>query len=262
MTRHRLNLDDEFSYPVYRTFRGSPRSEMHYLISGEDKSGNAVDVPRVPISIAQAIGRQQINFPEEVTLFWREVGFHTGDGVIYGQDGDVLIVLDAPPLRELTSKSELYHGALVLPDESWEELKMQKEKVLHLTKQEVSETEGRGYIKSSSGWIPANSKVEKVWDFLSRGNDNLKYHPELVSAQCDGAEKVMMFYFDRGRCVWTPTVLRPWIMGKMNNRMTLRPGEFNHESALMVGVALELALPRVIEYVKKARGEVTFSLEE
>lgn len=264
MARHRLNLDDECSCPVYRAFRGSPRLVMPYLISGKDEAGKAIDVPRVPISIAQAIERQQISFPEEITLFWREVSFHTGDSVVYGQDGDVLIALDAQPLRELNSRSELYHGALILPNESWEELKMQKEKVMHLTKQDIYETEGRGYVKRNGEWVPANSKVGKVWDFLNRGNSDLKYHPELVSAQCNEAEKVMMFYFDRGRCVGAPTVLRPWIMGRMNNQMTLRPGELNHGSALMIGAAPELALPRLIDYVNKVRGKATASssLEE
>src|SRR3989339_607200 len=107
-----------------REFYGQPRVQMPFLVSGKDEQGKVVDVPRVPASFAYVLGRK-MNAPLDVRPTWQNNYIFTGDGSTAGTEGDNLIVLDAQALRELTEKSELYQGALVLPAGSWQELKSQ-----------------------------------------------------------------------------------------------------------------------------------------
>src|SRR3989338_119690 len=154
----------------HREFYGELRVQMPLLVSGKDKQGNVIDVPRVPASFADVLERR-MDAPQDVRTAWHMNYFFTGDGFAAGTAGDHLIVLDAPPLRELNPQSELYRGALVLPAGAWQELKSQQEKVFHLTAEEVQQAQGQGYVQKEGVWTPANKTVGKVWDTLSRGRD-------------------------------------------------------------------------------------------
>ena len=154
----------------YKEFYGQPIEQMPLLVSGKDKKGNVIDVPRVPISFADVLERR-INAPEDVRRAWQNNYVFTGDGSTAGIEGDHLIVLDAQALREMTPESELHTGALVLPVDVWQELKSQKEKVVYLTAHEVKEANGKGYVKKDGIWAPENRSVGKVLNALGRGKD-------------------------------------------------------------------------------------------
>ncbi len=190
-----LNLD------YYSAFIGQCKEQMPLLISGKDADGNVVDVPRIPVSCAHVIERRE-TAPADVIDEWRQNQIYTNDGIGYGIQGEVLIALDAQPLREINSQSIFNDGALVLSDEQWNDLKARND-VLSLTWDEVDEVNGQygtGYIKKSGVWVPANKTVAKVWDYLGRGRD-LKEYAQLVDEHCNyyptGDKDVMRLLFNQ-----------------------------------------------------------------
>ncbi|MBI4016296.1 MAG: hypothetical protein HY363_01215 [Candidatus Aenigmarchaeota archaeon] len=130
----------------HKEFYGQVKVQMPFLVSGKDEQGNVVDVPRIPASFSYVLERR-LSAPEDVRKEWQRNYFFTGDGSVAGKEGDHLIVLDAQLLRELSAEKELYQGALVLPYGAWNELKGQKENVLHLTADEVKKAQCQGYVK-------------------------------------------------------------------------------------------------------------------
>ena len=72
---------------------------------------------RTPLSISDLMRRrlEVLNSLHEVRDFYWNNNFDSGDGIIYYPDGSGMIVLDARPLRELTSSNQLIGRNLVLP---------------------------------------------------------------------------------------------------------------------------------------------------
>lgn len=195
----------------HQTFRGRMVEQMPILISGKNKEGYDLDIPRIPASFAYILERR-LKAPEDVREVWQTDYFLTGDGSTASTEGDHLIVLNAQCLRELTEESNLYDGALVLPAETWNELKGQKEKVLPLSAEEAQEVQGQGYVKKDGVWIPANGTVAKVWDYLSRGRDLTSY-VQLVSESSPRSERLLNVYLNQTTKDGKPT-MRPWIIGR------------------------------------------------
>lgn len=162
---------------------------MPSLVSGGDEVD---DVPRDLASFAYVLKRR-MEAPEDVRGTWQRNHFLTGDGSVAGPNGNHLIVLeDLFPkelqfLRKLNRGSELYDGALVLPDTAWNDLKVEIEKDadkgLYLTAEEVKEA-CKGYVKKGEVWVPANRTVGKIWNVFSRGRDLAPY-AKLVSEGFD-----------------------------------------------------------------------------
>ena len=192
----------------HREFYGQPIVQMPLLVSGKDKEGKVIDVARDPASSAYVLERR-MNAPDDVIEAWQKNYFFTGDGSTAGTKGDHLIVLDAQPLRELAVESELYNelyqGALVLPSGVWKELKAQKENVLHLTANQAQEAHGKGYVRKSGVWTPANKTVAKVWDTLSRGRDLTPY-VLLVSENSPRSDSLLNVYFNQTTRNGKPTM--------------------------------------------------------
>ncbi len=196
----------------HREFHGQPRVQMPLLVSGKNEKGEQVDVPRNLASFAYVLERR-MEAPKEVKPTWQERYIFTGDGSTAGTEGDHLIVLDAQALRELTPESELYNGALVLPAGAWQELKEQKDKVVHLTAKEVEEAQGKGYVKQNGVWTPANRSVAKVWDTLSRGRDLTSY-VQLVSENSSQRDSLLNIYFNTRTKDGRPTMWS-WVAGRV-----------------------------------------------
>ena len=181
--------------------------------------------------------------PQDVRTAWQMNYFFTGDGSTAGTEGDHLIVLDAPPLRELTPKSELYQGALVLPAGAWQELKSQKEKVFHLTADEVQQAQGQGYVQKDGVWTPANQTVGKIWDALSRGRDLTSY-VQLVSERSPRSGSLLNLYFNRTLQDGKPT-MRPCVADSIDNNTYADGGSYlNGSGGRLVGVAPEAHVAR------------------
>ncbi len=192
----------------YRKLYGDLRVQMPLLVSGKDEKDNVVDIPRVPASFAHVLKRR-MKAPKEVREAWQNHYLFTGDGSAAGAEGDHLIVLDARALRELTPKSGLYQGALVLPNGAWDELKSQKDGVFYLTAEEAHKVQGEGYIRKGGVWTPANKTVAKVWDHLSRGQDLTSY-VKTVSKSSPPLDRLLNVYLNDTTENGKPT-MRSWV---------------------------------------------------
>lgn len=103
-----LNLNDQSVRLPYQEFYGAIREQMPLLIADG----------RTPLSVAGLMERR-LN-PTQTTE-WRDNYFDTGDGFAY--KGDTFkVVADAQPLRELTGRTHLTRGAVVLADGAYEKL--------------------------------------------------------------------------------------------------------------------------------------------
>ncbi|MBI2666111.1 hypothetical protein HYX13_00715, partial [Candidatus Woesearchaeota archaeon] len=198
----------------HREFYGQARIQMPLLMSGKDEKGKVVDIPRDPASFAYVLGRR-IEAPMDVRPTWQNNYIFTGDGSTAGTEGDHLIVLDAQALRQLTEESELYQGALVLPAGAWQELKEQKEKVLHLTADEVQDVQGKGYVKKEGVWTPATKTVGKVWDTLGRARD-LTGYVQLVSESSPRSNSLLNVYLNQTTKDGVPT-MRSWVADRLDD---------------------------------------------
>ena len=188
--------------------------------------------------------------PQDVRTAWHMNYFFTGDGFAAGTAGDHLIVLDAPPLRELNPQSELYRGALVLPAGAWQELKSQQEKVFHLTAEEVQQAQGQGYVQKEGVWTPANKTVGKVWDTLSRGRDLTSYI-SLVRESFPYSNSLLNIYFNSTTNDGVPT-MRPWVAGRIGSYYGAGcDGNLYDDDGRLVGVVPEAHVAR--EKILEAR---------
>ncbi len=195
---YRLSGQGEIPPEPFKIFYGDLSKQMLLLMGGKDEEGRVVDVPRIQASTADIIGRR-MEAPNDVISNWRGYQFFTGDGAVSNSDGDYLVVLEdllPPELQFLRNcylegapASKKYGGGIVLPDGAWDELKSQKDKVVHLTAEEVQEAFGNGYVHKDDVWIPANKAVGKVWDALSRGKDIMSYL-QLVGENCTGNDRL------------------------------------------------------------------------
>lgn len=226
----------------HREFYGQLRVQMPRLVSGKDKQGKVVDVPRAPASFAYVLERR-MEAPQDVRKAWQKNYIFTGDGSTAGTEGDHLIVLDAQALREITPESELYDGALVLPAGAWQELKSEIErddsKGVYLNPEEVGQAQGQGYVKKNRVWTPANRSVAKAWDALSKGRDLTSY-VQLVSKDSPHSDSLLNVYFNKTTKDGKPT-MRSWV-AYMTGNYSYADGNGNLDSydGRLVGVAPEL----------------------
>jgi len=186
-------------------FYGRVIDTMPRLLTGRE-DGRQVDVPRTPASFAYILERRE-TAPTDVREQWENNYFFTGDAVICGTQGDVLSVLDAALLRELTPQSTLRDGALVLTQRQWDEIKDQKEGVLYLSAKEVAQAHQHGYVFKKGKFVPTNQVVAKVWDHLSRGRDLAKYAQRVREAS---QSKVIMSVKLDFTNLFSPS-LRSWV---------------------------------------------------
>ncbi|MBI5398344.1 hypothetical protein HZB03_02670 [Candidatus Woesearchaeota archaeon] len=139
----------------YKAFEGKNTEQMPLLI----KEG------RVPLSVAGLMQRRlevlNSNVSKEVKDSWWNHYFDTGDAPAYDTQGNMKVVLDAQPLRELTSKSELHNGALVLPQGTYAGLQGEQ-----FGKDQLAQYVSKWYNKGESVNNP-------VWVALARGDKTL-----------------------------------------------------------------------------------------
>jgi hypothetical protein len=81
---------------------------------------------RVPMNVAQLMQRRLENstFNGDIKspYYLLSKQFDTGDAIVYHPNGDIKIVLDAQPLREMNLRSKLKYGALILTEDAYKNL--------------------------------------------------------------------------------------------------------------------------------------------
>lgn len=105
---------------------------------------------RVPANTADVM-RQRL---ESGLQDWKDNYFFLGDAIAYHPNGKFKVILDSPTLRELTPKSNLKNGALILGDGLYETL----------NGQEFS----RSALTLDKDMTPADVKVHPVWQYVAR----------------------------------------------------------------------------------------------
>lgn len=242
----------------HRHFCGRATEMMPLLINGKDETGDVVDVPRTPASLAYIIERRE-TAPQEVIKYWRDCHFSTGDAAATNVNGDVVSVWDSQLLRNLTSQSKLINGGLALSDEQWEVLKAQKEGTLYLTADEVAEANYNGYVLQEGVLTPQNKTVGKVWDHLTRGRDiqsyaQLTYEASLKRGRdiqrytqlTDEALKsnvIFRLYFNRA--IGNSVSLKFWTTSNIaDNSHTDCLGNLDHYGYNLIGVASKARVTR------------------
>jgi hypothetical protein len=138
-----LQLDE--SLGEYKEFCGPIPAQMPKLLAERRAPLNVLDVMERRLAVRRAT--------EKVRRAWHENYFDTSDGVAYHPSGKFKIVLDAPPLLGIGSKSKLRGGALVLDDDAYSKLPGlefssadQKYFDRRLTKRQALKHEGLRYL--------------------------------------------------------------------------------------------------------------------
>lgn len=189
-----------------------------------DKMPELIADGRVPISIAGVMEQRLYSGKQD----WKDNYFNTGDAFIYHPDGRFKVVLDAQPLREITSESKLCNGALVLEDGVYDILKGQE-----FTIEEVKKLVGMNLtadkIKSNPLWKAFSRNeallVEYVDKMFPEMNRRFGYN-ESMGVYLTSAEKV-------------PT-LRAVFVGRLGGRSMLDCGiDLGCGGGRLVGVAPE-----------------------
>ncbi|MBI5398658.1 hypothetical protein HZB03_04305 [Candidatus Woesearchaeota archaeon] len=168
--------DNENNQPVisqlgghpYRTLAVHPHEKIDYVLfdgSNTEQMPLLVAEGFVPASAAQIMQRRvdvlNSNVPQEVKDSWWKKYFDTGDAPAYDSQGNMKVVLDAQPLLELTSKSKLHNGALVLPQGTYAGLQGEE-----FSKEQLVQYAGKCLNKGQSVDNP-------VWVALARGDKTL-----------------------------------------------------------------------------------------
>lgn len=170
----------------YESFPGRPTVKMPILIEqGYD-----------PASVSTVVDRR-LNAPKEVIQTWRNQYFWTADGDSTSETGEVILTLDAHPLRTINPKSKLYQGALQLSQDQLEDLKTNDNSII-LSSREVEAADRKGLVKRKGKWTPFNKVVGRAVDHRFRGNDYQDY-AEMVSEESGGSKEVLIQYFDTSK---------------------------------------------------------------
>src|SRR3989344_4208766 len=170
-----LQLNGKDEGETHRSFYGSLLDTMPELRAES----------RLPASIAYAMKRR-LHTPAEVLPAWRKNYVFTADGAEYDGKGAVKIVLDDPALLTLNPKSDLSDGALEHTLQDLENLSGKT--VLYLPKKIASDLHEKGYVKEkhSGKYVPQSSDVEKVWNFVSRGEVEIDEYVKMVGEAVKG----------------------------------------------------------------------------
>src|SRR3989344_8579206 len=147
---------------AYKKFHGRNTEQMPKLIADG----------RVPMSVAGLMQRRLDvrNFDADVKTSYLDNYFDTGDAVVYHPDGRVKIVLDSQTLRDVTPKSELINGALVLTEDAYNVLQGEEFK--------------KGKLgKVNEGLTREQAKAHPVWKVLARDQALLNDYVDYIFAE-------------------------------------------------------------------------------
>jgi len=147
---------------AYREFYGRNTEQMPKLIADG----------RVPMNVAQLMQRRLDvrNSDADVKSSYLDNYFDTGDAVAYHPDGRAKIVLDSQTLRDMTPKSELRNGALVLTEDAYNALQGEEFK--------------KGKLGRVDEWLSREAvKSHPVWKALARDQGLLNDYADFIFAE-------------------------------------------------------------------------------
>ena len=205
---------------AYREFYGRNTEQMPKLISDG----------RVPMNVAQLMQKRLDvrNSDADIKSSYLDNYFDTGDAVIYHPDGRVKIVLDSQTLRDITPKSELRSGALVLTEDVYSNLQGEEFK--------------RGKLGKVDEWLSREAvKSHPVWKVLARDQGLLNDYADFIFAE--GKQR---FGYDTAMGVFPSSAygnvpeLRAWYVDRLVSRSDAGGGDgLGNVSGRFVGVAPE-----------------------
>jgi len=139
---------------------------------------NVVQMPkliadgRVPMNVAQLMQKRLDvrNSDAKVKSAYMNNYFDTGDAVVYHPDGRIKIVLDSQILREMTLKSPINNGALILAREVYDSL-------------QGEEFERRKLGKVNEWLTQEQAKAHPVWKVLARDQALLDDYVDYIFAE-------------------------------------------------------------------------------
>ena len=232
---------------TYKEFSKDATNHPRYI----DQMPALIAEGRVPMSVSDLMQRRRevsekdqrtgiYKFSDAVRSAWNDYDFDTGDAVAYHPDGNIKIVLDAQPLREINPKSKLNNGALALPDGMYETLKGAE-----FTREQIKNYVGKQLTS-------AGTKSNPFWQALVRDPDLLNSTVDSIFAQTKERfsynENMGLYVMDKPK---SPE-LRSWIVGR------LEYGSFADG-----GDHLGIVIGRLVGVAPEARGaQKSASLEQ
>ena len=183
---------------AYREFYGRNVEQMPKLIADG----------RVPMSVAGLMQRRLDvrNSDADVKTSYMDNYFDSGDAVVYHPDGRVKIVLDSQTVRDITPKSELRNGALILTEDAYNDL------------------QGAEFKKGKLGKVDERlsreqAKAHPVWKVLARDQALLNDYVDFIFAE--GKQR---FDYDTAMGVYPSSAqgstpdLRAWCVNRLEVR--------------------------------------------
>ena len=121
MSQLQLNGPNE---PVdhYKEFYGRSTEQMPMLIADGRVPMSVNGLMQRNLEVSEKDASGMYKFSDPVRSAWMDNYFDTGDAIALHPNGNIKVVLDAQPLREMNSRSQLSNCALVLPDGMYEKL--------------------------------------------------------------------------------------------------------------------------------------------
>ncbi len=196
-----------------------------------DQMPKLIEEGRTPLSASGLMERrlETLSASDPVNNSWWNNYFDTGDSVFYYPDGRIKVVLDAKPLREISSESKLQNGALVLPDGLYEQLEGQE-----FTREQVAKYVDRQLTSK-------DAKNNPVWVALARDQNLLNAYVDAVFSEAKqqfGYNENMGVYVDNAQNVPTG---RLWavIRGLGGSSSANGRNNLDVDDGRLVGVAAE-----------------------
>ena len=227
MSQLQLNGPNE---PVahYKEFHGRSTEQMAMLIADGRVPMSVNGVMQRNLKVLEKDASGMYKFSDPVRSAWMDNYFDTGDAIALHPNGNIKVVLDAQPLREMNSRSQLSDCALVLPDGMYEKLEGHE-----FTREQI-----KNYIDK---WLARDeAKSNPLWLALARDSNILNSYVDSIFAQAS-----QRFKYDKNMGLYVPDTpkepqMRSWCIGGLSNR-SLANGrlDLDNEAGRLVGVGSE-----------------------
>lgn len=197
----------------FREFYGRNVDQMPLLIAEG----------RTPLSFAGVMERRLIAKSSKDA--WLNNYLFTGDGIVYGTDGSIVIAYDAKALKNLNSQSRLVNGAL------------------DLSGVDLKSIEGTRFTKSQlSKMVLGQDLTEKqarthpIWLALARGDRELAKDYSGMVSESNGGRNMGVYLGSKQE---VPT-MRAWFAGRMLSWSHAGGyDDLDNDNGRLVGVASE-----------------------
>ena len=202
---------------LYKEFYGRNTKQMPILIAEG----------RVPMNVAQLMQKRldMRNDQKDIKTFWMDNYFEVGDAIAYHPNGKMKVVLDSQILREMTSKTQMVDGVLLLGEDVYDVLEGEEFK--------------EGKLGETESWLSRKDvKAHPVWKALARDQELLNDYVDYIFA----ASK-QRFGYDKGMGVFLGFVekgsprMTPWHINNLSLGSGASGRIVNNAHGRLVGLA-------------------------